>query len=853
MRVPLKWLRDYVDINLPLEELAHRLTMAGLEVEEIIQIGADWHNVWVGEVKALRPHPNADRLQLVDADYGHGSITVVTGAFNLQVGDRVPVALVGAHLVDGHSDEPRTIILQPTKLRGIVSEGMVCSAKELGLGDEHFGIMILPPETKVGAALQDELGDTIFDVSLTPNRSDAMSVLGIAREVAALTGKRVRYPAQQPPTGGPDVSELALVDVLDPDLCLRYSAMVVRGVKIGPSPHWLQERLTAAGVRPISNVVDVTNYVMLEMGQPLHAFDLRRVAQQHIVVRRARPGETLVTLDGTERRLGPDMLLIADVERGVGLAGVMGGANSEINDDTTDILLEAATFHPINNRRTARALTLPTEASRRFEKGLPPELTVPSLQRAMLLIQSLAGGIVAPGVIDIYPNPVTDRQLRLPKGEVERLLGWDPGRERVAQILESLEFRVTDQNGDLLVTVPPHRVDCSLPADLVEEVARIAGYELIPDRLMSGELPPQSINQVRLWEEAARQTLVGCGLAETVGYNLTSRQRLARLLPSAESGAEILVRSEQGGQWRPLVGALPAVVDPALVSGATAPLQLVNPLASESDTLRTSAAGTLLETLRANLRHQEENVDLFELGRVFVPREGDLPEERRVATIALGGHREGRGLGQRVETDFFDLKGVVEAMISRFGLAEVTFIPVQHPTFHGARAALVVLGTPPTEGQAEWPTAEGVLGVLGEVSREVAENFDITGQRVYLAVLDLQRLMEVGVVDRLFTSVPRYPPVMQDVALVVDDDVTTASVHRLILGTGGELLHEARLFDVYAGKPIPEGKKSLAYSLVYQSADHTLTDDEVKAVHKRIEAALVHDLGARIRGENGQA
>ena len=845
MRVPLNWLRDYIDITVTPEELAHRLTMAGLEVEDIVRVGGDWHNVYVGQVLELKPHPNADRLQLVTADYGRDVITVVTGAFNLQVGDKVPVALMGARLIDGHSAEPRTITLQPTVLRGVESAGMVCSGRELGLSEDHTGILVLPVDAHVGAALQAELGETILDLTLTPNRSDALSLLGVAREVAALTGERLRYPALAAPQEGPDAHELARVDVLDPDLCPRYSAMIIRGVKIGPSPRWLQERLSAAGVRPISNIVDVTNYVMLEMGQPLHAFDLRTIADRHIIVRRARPGEAMVTLDGVERKLETEMLLIADAQRGIGLAGVMGGANTEITDDTEDILLEAANFHPINNRRTARALALPTEASRRFEKGLPPELTVPALERSMRLMHELAGGTIAPGVIDVYPNPAPRRQILLPAGEVERLLGWDPGRERVNQILTSLEFVVEPKGNDSLVTVPPHRVDAVLPADLVEEVARIAGYEHIPDRLLHGELPPQAINVERQWEDATRQTLAGCGLAEIVSYALTSRQRLAKLLPPDAASLDVLVQTEAGAAFRPLAGTLPAVIDPALVAGAVEPLRLVNPLASESDTLRTSVLGSALETLRANLRHEDENVDLFEIGRVFLPRAGDLPEERRMVTIALGGYRSGRKLGQRVETDLYDLKGDVEALLERFGLQDIHYLPVIHPTFHPARAALVVLGGP-TGG--DWPSPESVLGILGEVNREVAENFDITGQRVYLAGLDFARLTEVGCPDPVYLSVAKYPPVRQDIAVVVNESVPGADVRRRIMASGGELLREARLFDVYVGKPIPEGQKSLAFSLTYQSTDHTLTDEEVRVVHRRIEDVLIRELGGHVRG-----
>ncbi|MHB1005645.1 MAG: phenylalanine--tRNA ligase subunit beta [Chloroflexota bacterium] len=849
MKVPLKWLRDYVDLVESPEELAHKLTMAGLEVDSIVYVGAEWQNVYVGQVMALSPHPNADRLQLVQADYGRGQITLVTGATNLTVGDKVPVALVGARLIDGHSDELRYIILKPSKLRGVVSEGMVCSAKELGLGHDHAGILVLHPEAKVGAELRDELGDVILDLKLTPNRSDALSIVGVAREVAALTGQRVRHPEIEVPQAGAPAAELASVEVRDPDLCPRYTAMVVRNVKIAPSPIWMQDRLTGAGVRPISNVVDVTNYVMLELGQPLHAFDLDKVANHQVIVRRAKLGETLVTLDGTERKLTTDMLLIADPEKGIGLAGVMGGGNTEIDDGTKAIILESANFNPINNRRTAKALALPTEASRRFEKGLPPELAYQAVRRAMRLIRELAGGEVAEGIIDVYPDPLPPRQIILPEDEVKRMLGVDLSRERIVEILESLEFNITREDSAFLITVPPHRVDVTRPADLVEEVARIVGYEEIPDTLLRGELPPQQINVQREWESVAREALIGSGLSEIITYSLTSRTRLRRLaagIPAGETPSVMVQGADRRAAPRPLVGPLPAVLDPALFTGAVEPLLVMNPLASESEALRTTALGSMLETLRDNLRHEDRDVDLFEIGRIYVPTADKQPDERRVVTIGLGGYHSGHKLGERVATDFFDLKGTVAALLGRFGLDEAAhYVPVVHPVFHPGRAAVLTTGNP---AQPDWPQPDQVLGIMGEASRDVAGAFDIDGQRVFLATLDLAKVIAAGTGAREFKPLPKYPPVIQDVAVVVDDVVPAAQVRHLIRLAGGELLREVTLFDVYVGEPIPAGKKSLAYSLTYQSADHTLTDDEVKAVHKRIEKALVHDLGATIRG-----
>lgn len=850
MQVPLKWLREYVDVALPPDELAHKLTMAGLEVERITHVGADWNNVYVGQILEIGRHPNADRLLLVTVDYGHGRITVVTGASNFAVGDKVPVALVGARLIDGHSAERRYITLKPSKLRGVVSEGMICSALELGLGEDHSGILILHPDTRVGADLKEELGDVIFDFKLTPNRSDALSIVGIAREVAALTGQKVRHPSIEVPQEGTPAEELARVEVWDPDLCPRYTAMIIRGVKIGPSPRWMQERLTNAGVRPINNVVDVTNYVMLEMGQPLHAFDLDKVADHRVIVRRAREGETLVTLDGQERKLTTEMLLIADPEKGIGLAGVMGGLNSEITDDTKDIILESATFNPINNRRTARALNLPTEASRRFEKGLPPDLAVRAVQRAMRLMRELGGGTVSPGILDVYPEPVAPRQIVLGDGEVKRLLGMDPPRERVEAILRALEFETVAQPGSLLVTVPPHRVDVTQPADLVEEVLRITGYEAIPDTLLAGELPPQTINLERHWEDVARQTLVGSGLAEIICYSLTSQARMRRLLAGLPEGEapRVQVRPDPRAEPRPLAGPLPAVIDPALYSGEIEPLRVMNPLASDADVLRTTALANMLETLRDNLRHHDRDVDLFEIARIYVPTQERLPDERRVVSLAMGGYRSGARLGERVATDFFDLKGPVEELLARFGLGDAAFVPAIHPVFHPGRAALVVQGGPQAADDRDWPQPDQVLGIIGEVRREVAEAFDISGQRVYLATLDLARLIAAASNLRQYRPLLRYPPVIQDIAVVVEEALPAATVAERIRRAGGPLLREARLFDVYVGEPIPAGKKSLAYSLTYQSPDHTLTDEEVKTVHRRIEEALVRGLGAAIRG-----
>ncbi|MBI3969593.1 MAG: phenylalanine--tRNA ligase subunit beta, partial [Chloroflexi bacterium] len=490
MDVSLKWLKDYVDLTAPADELAHRLTMAGVEVEEIERIGAAWEKVFVGKVVALRPHPNADNLQLVDVDYGEERrATVVTGAKNLEVGNVVPLAQLGARLANYRKPGNPIEELKPRDLRGIVSQGMVCSAVELGLGEESDGIMHLDPSARIGAPLAEELGDVIFHLKVTPNRSDCLAMLGVAREIAAITGRQSRQPDVAVAEPGAPAADAVTVQIGDPELCPRYIAKIIRGVKIGPSPKWLQDRLVAGGMRPINNVVDVTNYVMLELGQPLHAFDYDKIGGRQIVVRRARPGERLTTLDGVDRELTPEMLVIADAAIPVALAGVMGGADSEVSDTTTTVLLESASFHPVSIRRAARELRLPSEASRRFERTVPTENALPAARRAAQLIAELSGGAVAAGEVDAYPRPVERRRARLELAEIRRLLGVDFAPAEVERILGALGFTLRRDGDAYDVEVPPYRVDVSRPADLVEELVRIRGYDVIPETLPTGAMP----------------------------------------------------------------------------------------------------------------------------------------------------------------------------------------------------------------------------------------------------------------------------------------------------------------------------------------------------------------------------
>jgi phenylalanyl-tRNA synthetase beta chain len=651
MRVPLSWLKEYVDIALPLPELAERITLAGLEVEDVVQIGAEWDRdkIVVGEIVEVRPHPNADRLTIAVVDHGADEPeAVVTGAANIEVGDRgqrVAFARAGARLIDGYSDEKRYLTLKPTKIRGVRSAGMVCSEKELGLSDEHEGILILHDDAPVGVPLQDYLGDTVLDIELTPNLGRCLSIIGVAREVAALTGQPLRVTEPTMKAEGPPVDPQIDLQIDDPDLCSRYSATLVKGVKIGPSPRWMQQRLRLAGMRPINNIVDITNYVMLEWGQPLHAFDYDKLRGRDkggppvIIVRRAQPGERLTTLDGVERQLEQDMLLITDGGGAIAIAGVMGGLESEIGESTTNVLLESANFNNLNNRRTSELLKLPSEASLRFGRGLPPETTVIAARRASEFMRSLAGGTIAEGIADAYPVQSVTKVIDLAPTEVERLLGITLSRERIVQILESLGFACEPGEGSapIRVTVPYYRLDVEIAADLVEEVARIYGYDKIPDTLLRDELPPQRRNEPLEAERLVRDLLVGSGLSEVITYSLTNLDSVAKLKPGPEE------------------------LNPANY------IRVANPLSSEREYMRRTLMNSLLETLRDNLRFLDR-VAIFEIARVYLPQpDQQLPDEPRRLCIAMSGprhhtHWTGAGAGQ---LDFYDLKGIVEMLLDR--------------------------------------------------------------------------------------------------------------------------------------------------------------------------------------------
>jgi phenylalanyl-tRNA synthetase beta chain len=821
MRVPLSWLKEFVEITLPLEDLTHRLIMAGIEVAHIESIGADWQRdrLVVGEVLEVTPHPNADRLLLALVEYGQNTPqTVVTGASNLRPGERgqkVAFAMEGAELWDGYSDVPRKQTLKRARLRGVESAGMICSEKELGLSDDHAGVLILDADAPVGQALQDVLGDTILDIELTPNLARVNCILGLAREVAALTGQRMLRP--WPPAdvllAGASTASTSYVTVAsaDPRLCARYTAALIENVVIQPSPAWLQRRLRLAGMRPINNIVDITNYGMLENGQPLHAFDYERLQLRGgIVVRPARAGEALQTLDGVARALAPEMLLITDDSGPVALAGVMGGAATEVSASTRHILLEAAHFDFLSIRRTSQHLRLVSEAAQRFGRGLDPQLARPALLRAGRLMEELAGGRLHTEIADTYPRPPDPKSILLRPAEVKRLLGMDFSLAELTRILTALECSCTPRSHAsetvLEVGVPSYRLDVTIPADLIEEIARVHGYEAIPLTLLNDVLPPQRSQPVLVGVEHTRNILVGCGLSEILSYALTSMDSINR------------------AQFdRP-------------AANPEAYLRLANPISQEREFLRQSLLPSMLETLRTNSRYRQRML-LFEVGKVYLPQaDEELPLEQRWLAIALTGTVQPVSWQQQDQASmlgFTHLKGILDTLIERLHVPGLRYIPGTHPTLApGRTAALELHGT--------------ALGIAGEIHPQVSEQFDLPAQPIALLELNLDLLLAHRQ-PRRYQPIARFPAVLEDIALVVDTEIPAQEVVEAIRAAGGSWLRQVELFDLYQGEPIPPGKKSLAYALTFQAEDRSLTDDEVRTVYQRIQQHTAATLGAQAR------
>ena len=802
MRIPYNWLREYVPVELDPAELAEKLTMAGIAVEELVDPGAPYRRLRVGEVAELRPHPETEKLLVGCVRLAGGEITVITAARNLRTGDKVPVALAGTRLPDGR-------LIEETVFQGVVSQGMLCSEEELGLSRKSDGIMVLPSKTPLESDFANilELDEPVLVLELTPNRADCYGVFGVVREVAALTGSRVNPPEL-------DVSEetkqkvddFVSVELRAPDLCPRYTGRVFFDVQVGESPLWLKTRLLAAGMRPVNNVVDLTNYVMWEMNQPLHAFDLDRLAGAKIIIRRARQGETLVTLDEVERKLEPEHLVIADAQKAQGIAGVMGGGYSEVTQNTRRVFLEAAYFSPVNTRRTAQTLAVRSEAALRFGKGLDPEGVTAGLNRAAVLLTKLGIGRVSKGIVDYYPAPVQTKKIKLRPDKVNTLLGTTLDAGYIKEILRRLNFRIEEEHEkQVTVTIPSYRRDIEYEADLAEEVARIHGYEKIPTTYPAANRPGV-LTPRQQFEEKLRILMQGYGLSEAVTYSFHGERVFDRL---------------NFPQDHPLRNTVRLKVS----------------LSEEGSLMRTTLLGGILEVLSYNAKRKQDDLNLYELARVYLPagEEKQLPRENLHLAGTLMGRTAEKGWNQPDATvDFYDGKGLVESLLTELRITDAVWRKDEHPTLHPGRTACLELN-----GRK--------AGVVGEVHPDVKETFDLNSP-VVLFELDAETLWteaEKGTVT--VKPLPKFPPVLRDLAVVAPDKIRVEEIIRLLAKTGGELLEKVELFDVYSGGQIPTGRRSLAFSLVFRLDDRTLQDDEVNEKLEEMTAKLSKEFDAAVR------
>ena len=796
MKFSLQWLREFVDIDVTPEELGELLSHSGTKLETLEQRGKEIHGVIVARVLDITDHPNADNLTLVEVDAGDGRTErVVCGARNFAVGDLVPLAAVGARLPGGHEIGER-------KIRGEVSRGMLCSPMELGVSRDHAGILVLPTDAALGSDVPAVLGldDAIYEVEITPNRGDCMGMIGIAREVAALVGSELRMPSIGF-TPDADLASPVEVDIHDPDGCRRFVAHYAADVEIAPSPAWMQARLLALGVRPISNVVDITNYVMLETGQPLHAYDAAKLAGPRIIVRRAVEGEKQTTLDGQERVMHPDDLMIADPERLHGIAGVLGGEYSEVSETTTTIVLECANFDHASVAFTMRRHAIRTEAGMRFERGADPEAPPVASRRAMKLIADLAGARVSAGVVDEYPRPWKPRSLTLRPARTDRIIGYSVSPDEQVKHLGSIGIEAHLEDGAIQAGIPSFRPDLHREIDLVEEVARLAGFDRLPTTLPRGDAG--GLEPAQAAERRVRRILVGFGLSEAWTSSFGSLAELDTLGLDEDHPARRMVRLE-------------------------------NPTSDEEPALRTTLLPGLLRSAARNVAQRAESVALFEVARVYEPARDPLPREELCLGAVFCGRRG--ALSWRDPDrywDFYSAKGVFESLLTAMEMPPPKWIPVSGMPLHPTRAASITFSGAP-------------IGVFGEVHPIVCERFDVPERTI---------VFEIGL-GTVFSSLPdrakveelsRFPAVYRDVALVVDERVEAGRIEDIIRRAGQPELESVRLFDVYRGEQVPDGKKSLAYALNLRSHERTLTDDDADAVRTRILTALAERTGARLR------
>lgn len=792
MKVPFNWLKDYVDIDIDPKELGDKLTLTGSQLEEVITQGDQIKNIVTGKIVEITGHPDADKLKVCQVDIGKEElIQIVTAATNMKENDVVPVALHKSTLADGTE-------IKKGKLRGQVSNGMFCSEEELGIaGDEPVhGLMILPTDAPLGVDIKEYLGlnKSILDFDITSNRPDCLSMIGMAREAAAALRKSYKMPnLSYEVKSNENINDILQVEIRD-NLCRRFMAKGIKNVKIGPSPSWMQERLIDAGIRPINNIVDITNFVMLEVGEPMHAYDAREISSKKIVVERAKNNEKFTTLDGVERELDETYLCIKDGETTIGLAGLMGGLNSEIKDDTTDVIFEAANFDGTNIRVNSKKLNLRTEASSRFEKDIDPNLAAIAIDRVCALICELGCGEVMEGTIDVYPGKKEEGSITVDSKWINRFLGTDISKEDMKYYLDLIDLKTTIDNDNLVITIPTFRVDIGIKEDIAEEVARIYGYDKIPTTIFSVSTARDPKYKKDILKEEVIKAMIGSGVNQSISYSFISPKVFDKINIPSDSELRNVVK-------------------------------IKNPLGEDYSVMRTTTIHSMMEALARNYSKSNDYVRLFEVGKVYIKNEDEskLPEEKNVLTIGMYG-----------ECDFLDIKGVVENVLDALGLYKVKFTrESENLSYHPGKTANVMIG-------------KTKVGTLGEVHPTVTDNYGID-VNCYLAELDLDGLFNYAKIEKSYKPLPKFPAVTRDMALIVDDEILVQEIEDTIRRAGGNLVEKVKLFDIYKGSQIPDGKKSIAYSIAYRDNKKTLTDNDVNKVHDKILRSLEHKLGAILR------
>jgi len=803
MKVSLSWLKEYVDIDMDVNDLADALTMAGLEVEAVSDRYDYLNRVVIGRLVKIDPHPNADKLKLCRVDIGDRIITVVCGAPNVKYDMLVPCAMPGTCF-------PKGTILEKSIIRGEASEGMICSEIELGLGANSDGIMELGPNHSVGFPLNKALGlsDPVLEIDLTPNRPDCLSIIGTAREIAAFQKKKVTYPEICLPESFDDISDYTSITIMDPELCPRYAASLVFDITVGRSPFWLQDRLVSVGLKPINNIVDITNFVMMESGQPLHAFDFDRLAEHRIVVRTAGEGESFVTLDGKERRLDREMLMICDGEKPVALAGVMGGLNSEIEDSTTKILLESAYFDPVSIRKTSKKTGLNTDASHRFERGVDPKGTITALHRATQLIAEIGGGKLIKGTIDEYPNPLSDRIIDISGTALNRRLGIDLGINDIENHLKSIEFQVHKIDNDRLRVIPPScRVDITRFEDITEEIARLFGYNNIKTTFPL--IPAEARHPSKKIESRDRIKclMTGLGFNEAINYSFINYLSCDRLNLEPEDKKRQVIN-------------------------------VLNPLSEDQSIMRTSLIPGLLETMKYNISVQNRNLKLFEIGNVFFKtgQKDSLPDEiEMLAGLWTGKREDAVWFSKEIDCDFYDIKGVVEELLGNLGIvnSDFTHMPMASCfyTKPGFTAQVIIKDEP--------------IGLVGELHPKVLTNYDLK-QTAFIFEFNFDKLISHMPDTKSVSPIPKFPATSRDITLIVDKDIEANKILQSVMDLNEELVENLHLFDVFEGDPIPAGRKSISFRITYRSSSETLEDNRVNNLHKSISDRLLRKIDATL-------